>query len=74
MLPYEETCGWSDVLAHYSYYGEAELRPVMARLAELVVKANAKLDDSRAKRVVSLLRRASVAKLESCVASLGLPR
>ena len=55
VLQDEETEGWTDTLEHYSYYPEAQLRPVMCQLASLVVKANEKLGDSRAKRVVSAL-------------------
>ncbi|KAF0298999.1 G2/mitotic-specific cyclin-B [Amphibalanus amphitrite] len=51
VLQDEETEGWTDVLTHYSFYPENELRPVMCQLASLVVKANEKLNDSRAKRV-----------------------
>ena len=53
VLQDEETEGWTDTLEHYSYYPEAQLRPVMCQLASLVVKANEKLGDNRAKRVVS---------------------
>ena len=53
MLQDEETEGWTDTLSHYSYYPEAQLRPIMCQLAGLVLKANEKLGDSRAKRVVS---------------------
>lgn len=51
VLQDEETDGWTDTLAHYSYYPEAQLRPVMCRLASLVLKASEKLGDNGAKRV-----------------------
>jgi len=51
VLDDEETGGWDGLLQHYSYYSEAQVRPVMAQLASLVTKANLKLDDSKAKRV-----------------------
>ena len=53
VLQDEETEGWTETLTHYSYYPESQLRPIMAHLASLVLKANEKLGDSRAKRVVS---------------------
>ena len=57
VLQDEETEGWTDTLTHYSYYPESQLRPTMCHLASLVLKANEKLNDSRAKRVVSGSRR-----------------
>ena len=64
VLQDEETEGWTETLAHYSYYPESQLRPIMCQLASLVLKANEKLGDSRAKRVVSVsfLRRSAKVK------------